>query len=441
MMKRHFLAIAAAFALAAILPGAGSLLYAQQSAGAGEAEADRSESAGDATAEREQPEAGTQSDAGQADQPSTGSDADQPATETETQPSTDDADARGQANEPADADAQPDAGTPRQEDRQRADTESATVPPPDAPGRDQDAARATQNDQDADAQFDRRSGDRPIDRRDARDSARDRTDGSFRDRDGRRDGRRGDLRRDVNLGISFSVGVSGRGLTIDNIDQTSVFFDSGLRRGDVIISVFGRPVRSEVDFVTFVRTRPGARIPVVVLRDGREETIYVTYEREIDQPETTVDYQEQPATGGPGFLGVMFEVQVPNAALIRSVLPGSPAEQAGLRAGDEIVALNGEPVSSYADAVQRIGMMRAGEPLGIAFMRPVESQTEALLAPRPASGVRTANRPIDMEAGVAPPPGAIDQPREIRPAPAPENRGRSLIQPNRPRPLLSPLRN
>jgi S1-C subfamily serine protease len=229
---------------------------------------------------------------------------------------------------------------------------------------------------------------------------------------------------------------------INTIERNSVFFDSGLRRGDVIISVYGRPVRSEVDFVTIIRSRPGVRIPVVVLRDGREESIYISYDQEVIQSEESVVYEE--AAGGPGFLGVMFDTLAPNAAVIRSVLPDSPAAQAGLRAGDEIVALNGEEVSSYPDAVEMISTMRAGEPLSIAFMRPAEHQTEALLAPRPAAGVRTANRPIDGSTGTAPPP-VIDQPRDVQPdpafRPAPENRGRILDQPNRPRRLLSPLRN
>jgi S1-C subfamily serine protease len=245
----------------------------------------------------------------------------------------------------------------------------------------------------------------------------------------------------INLGISFGVAASGRGLTINTIERNSVFFDSGLRRGDVIISVYGRPVRSEVDFVTIVRNQPGARIPVIVLRDGREETIYITYDEEVIQSEESVVYDQ--GAGGPGFLGVMFDTQFPNAAVIRSVLPDSPAAQAGLRAGDEIVALNGEEVSSYPDAVEMIGTMQAGEPLSIAFMRPAEHQTEALLAPRAATGVRTANRPIDGGAGTVPP--VIDRPRYVEPdpafRPAPDNRGRILDQPNRPRRLLSPLRN
>ena len=71
-----------------------------------------------------------------------------------------------------------------------------------------------------------------------------------------------------------------RGLTISNITRDSIFYRSGLRDRDVIVSYGGRPIRSQDDFVRFVVYQPGKRIPVVVLRDGREETIYVVYEQD-----------------------------------------------------------------------------------------------------------------------------------------------------------------
>jgi hypothetical protein len=446
MMRHTLLGIAAALAVAALLPLATTEVRAQQSEGSGQTEADRGESQEpDSSTDRQ---SDTQSESAQTDQteessaqPSPGSDAEQRDSRSDAESSTDTSQAQREADDRSTADAERDAGTARNQDRGEAsDSGPATIPPPDAGGQATD--RPTQDDQDASAPVDRRDGGRRMDRRDARDFDRERTDDRSRGRDGRRDRRDRGRDRDFNLGISFSVGVSGRGLVIDTIDQTSVFVDSGLRRGDVIISVFGRPVRSEVEFVTLVRSRPGVEIPVIVLRDGREETIYLTYEEEVLEPEPPVAYDDQPMTGGPGFLGVLFDIQAPNAAVIRSVLPDSPAAQAGLQAGDEIVALNGEDVSSYPQAIEIIATMRAGEPLSIAFMRPAEHQTEALLAPRPASGVRTANRPIDR-GPIAAPPEAFDQPREVGPGPAsppPENRGRILNQPNRGRPLLAPLR-
>jgi S1-C subfamily serine protease len=257
---------------------------------------------------------------------------------------------------------------------------------------------------------------RVMNRRDFSDSARSRADISIR---GRADLlSRTDVNRaqNFNLGISFG-GVGRDGLRVDTIERNSMFFDSGLRRGDVIVSVFGRPIRSEVDFVTLVRSRPGAPIPVVVLRDGREEVIHLTFQ-EVIQPEPVVVYQQpQVVVDAPGFLGVMFDTEFPEVAIVRSVFPDSPAARTGLRAGDKIVALNGEAVSTYRSAVEMIDEMSAGEPLVITFTREVQNQAETLLAARPGTAVRTATRPIDIRVSAAPPPVVIEQPAAVRVVP------------------------
>ena len=62
----------------------------------------------------------------------------------------------------------------------------------------------------------------------------------------------------------------------------------------------------------------------------------------------------------PPFLGITFD-ESDEGALITSVLPGAPADEAGLEAGDIITALNNEDVSAdnLAEAVRALGSCRA----------------------------------------------------------------------------------
>jgi len=51
------------------------------------------------------------------------------------------------------------------------------------------------------------------------------------------------------------------------------------------------------------------------------------------------------------------------------IVPGSAAENAGLRPGDIIVAINGKPVVSAAQLRTRIGLKRDGRSIEIEFLR------------------------------------------------------------------------
>jgi membrane-associated protease RseP (regulator of RpoE activity) len=74
------------------------------------------------------------------------------------------------------------------------------------------------------------------------------------------------------------------------------------------------------------------------------------------------------------WLGVTFDPEVRNFALVRSVAADSPAERAGLVAGDVIELLNGRQVSSYEDVLSAIRWMRPGDSLDIEVTRRIRTQ-------------------------------------------------------------------
>ena len=56
-------------------------------------------------------------------------------------------------------------------------------------------------------------------------------------------------------------------------------------------------------------------------------------------------------------------------AVIAKVEPGSPAESAGLRSGDVVVAVEGRPVRSATDFRNRVGLVRVGTPMQVTVLR------------------------------------------------------------------------
>lgn len=104
---------------------------------------------------------------------------------------------------------------------------------------------------------------------------------------------------------------------------------------------------------------------------------------------------QQLADVPPAQLGVTFDPRFRDAAVVRSVMRGSPAEQARLQEGDAIEAINGRGVSSYEDVIAAIDAMRPGDVIDIDFSRRITGRTQAVLGGDAGSGRRTVGYGAD----------------------------------------------
>ena len=84
------------------------------------------------------------------------------------------------------------------------------------------------------------------------------------------------------------------------------------------------------------------------------------------------------------YLGVSLDANA-TAARIGAVRSGTPAERAGLKAGDVVTALGGTPVSSSGELASAIAAHRPGESVSVTYKRRGASHTVTLkLASRPS---------------------------------------------------------
>jgi membrane-associated protease RseP (regulator of RpoE activity) len=112
------------------------------------------------------------------------------------------------------------------------------------------------------------------------------------------------------------------------------------------------------------------------------------------------------------FLGVTFDPRSRNAAVVRSVTPGGPADLSGIVAGDTIVSLNGRRIGSYEDVLQAVTAMRPGDVMNVEVKRLVKVQAQVVLnaqstASQPTTAYRVEAEPLPAPAGYQQPPQTI----------------------------------
>ena len=178
----------------------------------------------------------------------------------------------------------------------------------------------------------------------------------------------------ADVAASLSLPVA-RGAIVSAVQPGGPGERAGIKRGDVITAVNGRQITDHNNLRNVVAsTAPGTNVTVTVLREGREQRIPVTL---AELPSTTASTTGEGGGGGSGTgdkYGLTLE---PLTAEMASRLGLSPTEQglvvgritpigaaaeAGIRQGDLIQEVNGQPVRTVAEfeaAIQRSGQRPA----------------------------------------------------------------------------------
>jgi len=151
---------------------------------------------------------------------------------------------------------------------------------------------------------------------------------------------------------------------VGDVVAGSVADRAGLRSGDEIFAINGAPVAGQRDVVFGLldaMSGPGAALLAVHGHGGEARTATLSVPNSTERRRLT-----EPAEL---FKGLGFEFWEPTVpAVLGRVLPDGPAARAGLKAGDEITAIDGEPVRNFHDVIARVAG-RPGETISVRYLR------------------------------------------------------------------------
>ena len=159
------------------------------------------------------------------------------------------------------------------------------------------------------------------------------------------------------------------GVRVEKVMEGSIAEAAGLQPGDVVTAINDRPAYSPARLQHLVGEASGAS-KVMVSRDGEALQIKAAFaELQTGKARLGVRIQEmtdelKEAFGTEGNAGV----------LISQVVSGSPAKQAGLKAGDVIVSLGQGEITSVPDVYSVLDGYSPGDSIDIAFVRDREKR-------------------------------------------------------------------
>ena len=177
------------------------------------------------------------------------------------------------------------------------------------------------------------------------------------------------LGQTVTSGIVSAIGRSGLGIEgYEDFIQTDASINPG-NSGGALVNLRGELVGVN----TAILSKSGGNVGIgfaIPINMAREIMSQLIEHGEVRRG--VLGAQAQDLTPE---LASAFNIDRQRGAVVTQVTKGSPADKAGLQAGDVITELNGRTVQDATDVRNRIGLLRIGEHVEMKVMRDGKSRT------------------------------------------------------------------
>ncbi|MBW3630505.1 MAG: PDZ domain-containing protein, partial [Gemmatimonadetes bacterium] len=170
--------------------------------------------------------------------------------------------------------------------------------------------------------------------------------------------------RSVSLADAEVFGLSAPNGAVVASLQAGPAADAGVRMGDVIVAVAGKPVDDTEDLMEQVALRqPGETIPVDIIRYGDRRRVNIrlgAFESAAASPAAATPASSEPLSR----LGFSASASQ-NGVVVANVDPSSPAYEAGITPGFKVERINGNEVGSPNDLQGIANDLRPGSTVSV----------------------------------------------------------------------------
>jgi regulator of sigma E protease len=161
-----------------------------------------------------------------------------------------------------------------------------------------------------------------------------------------------------------------------------------IKPGDLILAVNGRSVKKWEDFDIAVGSKPDREVSIEILRGGRPVTFKVTPASKTTAGPSQFEY---------GDVGVLPNVH----PRLGQVYPGDPADRGGLKVGDVILAVDGQPMT-FAPQFRDTIAKHPEQLMTISVLRDGATQTLAVTAGKKGQNGYLGVIPVDEFKSIQP---------------------------------------
>ncbi len=171
------------------------------------------------------------------------------------------------------------------------------------------------------------------------------------------------------------------GVLLEDVSPDSSADKAGLKIGDVVTNIGGKPVGDVKEFATLLfGYKIGQPAPIGVLRNGKEVTIDVTVVERPDDPQRFADMVTGPGNVVQrlGIVGINIndelkhllpDLRIPSGVIVAARTPSSVLLGEGPEPGDIIHSVNTTPITNLDGLKQALRGLKSGDPVVLQIER------------------------------------------------------------------------